>query len=293
MHYLSSALTVLTWNMFHGRDHPPDRALFTWRSRLLRVTERNGTHVQVNGSLFDQFARVLAAGTWSICLLQEVPPSWAEPLAERAEADAHCVLTSRNQFAPVTQALGRWNPDLIASWEGGANVTLARPPWRIAARAAVLLNPLLRRGLRERRRMALTALGATGGELCVGNLHASAGSVRQAEMDVRFGAERAIAFARGRPLVLGGDFNLRPRASSIFDELERRYGLAAPTMDDAIDHLLVRGLAVVERPHRLAPEERELSDDEHPWGPGRLRLSDHAPVEAAFRLSQRLPITPA
>ena len=26
------ALRVLTWNLFHGRDHPPDEALFTWRS---------------------------------------------------------------------------------------------------------------------------------------------------------------------------------------------------------------------------------------------------------------------
>ena len=26
---------VLSWNLFHGRDFPPDRALLTWRSRLL------------------------------------------------------------------------------------------------------------------------------------------------------------------------------------------------------------------------------------------------------------------
>src|SRR5262249_148966 len=40
-------LTAITWNLFHGRDFPPDPELFTWRSRLLRLTERNETHVQV------------------------------------------------------------------------------------------------------------------------------------------------------------------------------------------------------------------------------------------------------
>ena len=75
---------MLTWNLFHGRDHPPDRGLYTWRSRLLRVTERNATHVQVNRSLLEQFAGVLAQMAWSICLLQEVPPSWAAPLADAA-----------------------------------------------------------------------------------------------------------------------------------------------------------------------------------------------------------------
>ncbi len=48
--------TAIGWNLFHGRDFPPDPALFTWRSRLLRVTERNATHAQVNRDLLDEFA---------------------------------------------------------------------------------------------------------------------------------------------------------------------------------------------------------------------------------------------
>ena len=43
--------TALAWNLFHGRDHPPDPALRTWRSRLLRFDERSETHVQVNRDL--------------------------------------------------------------------------------------------------------------------------------------------------------------------------------------------------------------------------------------------------
>jgi endonuclease/exonuclease/phosphatase family metal-dependent hydrolase len=284
---LPAAFPMLTWNLFHGRDHPPDAGLRTWRSRLLRVTERSATHVQVNRSLLDEFGTVVANGTWSICLLQEVPPLWARPLADRCGADLHRVLTSRNQLAPLRQRLGRWNPDLMGSWEGGSNVTLVRPPWRIVERGDALLNPLPRRAFRERRRISLTRVVAGDVELSVGNLHASAGSRGQAEQDVRYGAERALAFARGRPLVLGGDFNLRPRTSRIFDELERRFGLAhrtaGPAADEAIDHLLARGLEVLEPPHRWPPEARELPAGRHPWGTGRLRLSDHVPVEAVFR----------
>jgi endonuclease/exonuclease/phosphatase family metal-dependent hydrolase len=277
-------IRALTWNIFHGRDHPPGHELFTWRSRLLKVTERNATHVQVNRPLVREFADILAGAEWSVCLLQEVPPPWAGPLAERCGAEAHAVPTSRNQLAPLRRRLAQWNPDLMQSWEGGSNLTLARPPWSIAAREAVLLNPLPRRGLRERRWMVLTAITAGRVELCVGNLHATAGNRAEAEADVRRAAERALRFAGSRPLILGGDFNLRPRAPQIFDELERTFGLAAPTADDAIDHLLVRGLEVVEPPRRWAPEQRELPFREPDSSALRLRLSDHAPVEAAFAL---------
>jgi hypothetical protein len=44
-------LAVLSWNIHHGRDAPPDPELHTLRSRLLRTTEQNGSHIQVNRSL--------------------------------------------------------------------------------------------------------------------------------------------------------------------------------------------------------------------------------------------------
>jgi len=189
---------ALTWNLFHGRDHPPGPELYTWRARFLKRTERTASHAQVNRRLLDEFASLLADTEWSVCLLQEVPPPWANPLARCCGAEAYAVLTSRNQLAPLRQALADWNADLMQSWEGGSNVTLVRPPWRIAAREALLLNPFPRRGLRERRRLALIALESGGTELCVGNLHATAGDMAQAEADVRRGAEFALAFARGR-----------------------------------------------------------------------------------------------
>ncbi len=272
---------ALTWNIFHGRDRPPNEGLFTLRSRLLRATAHDATHMQVNHPLLDEFAAMLAEADWSVCLLQEAPPAWMASLARRCGAEAHLVHTSRNQLAPVRRRLARWNPDLLGSWEGGSNITLARRPWRIVGREAVLLNPFPRRALRERRRLALTALAAEGVELCVGNLHATAGAQAHAEDDVRCAAARALGFAGDRPLLLGGDFNLRPESSGVFDELGR-LGLAPPTAGDAIDHLLARGLEVVEPPHRWPPDRRELALEEPGLGPLRLRLSDHAPVEAAF-----------
>ena len=55
-------------------------------------------------------------------------------------------------------------------------------------------------------------------------------------------------------------------------------GFSEPTGPRAIDHLLARGLEVVEPPRRLPPAERELSDASGL----RIRLSDHAPVAARF-----------
>jgi endonuclease/exonuclease/phosphatase family metal-dependent hydrolase len=274
---------VLCWNLFHGRDAPPDARLFTVRSRLLKATEHNDTHVQVNRVLLDEFASVIASAPWSVCLLQEAPPWWSQPLARRCGATSHCMLTSRNQLGALRRRLARWNPDLIASGEGGSNLTLVRPPWRISGERTLLLNPLPRRGLRERRRMGFLEATLDGATVCVGNLHATAGARLQAEQDVLRAAEAAVAWAAERPLLLGGDYNLRPSSSKLFGELERRFGLAAPTASDAIDHLLVRGLDVLEPPARRPAERREL-EVKLDGGARRLRLSDHAPVEAAYRL---------
>ena len=60
---------VVTWNLFHGRDDPPDPSLRTWRSRLLRITERSATHEQVNRPLRDEFAARIAAVAWDVGLL--------------------------------------------------------------------------------------------------------------------------------------------------------------------------------------------------------------------------------
>jgi endonuclease/exonuclease/phosphatase family metal-dependent hydrolase len=265
---------VLTWNLFHGRDRPPNRKLFTWRSRLLRITERDGTHVQVNRGLYDEYMSVIAGAAWDVCLLQECPPRWTARLARDSGAEAHRVLTSRNSFAPLRTIAAIVNPDLIASNEGGSNLTLVRGD-SIAERRDLVL----RERKPERRTMAFTRL-ASG--LCVANLHTSNAKPPLPVDEALLAAEKSTAWAGDRPLILGGDFNMRPeRVPEVYPELERHYGLRAPTAPDSIDHLLVRGLEITEPPRAWSPERRELPADGL-----RLRLSDHAPVEAVFELPE-------
>ncbi len=275
-------LHVLTWNLYHGRDAPPNRALRTLRSLILRRAEHDETHVQLNRPLRDEFAMLLAHARWDVCLLQEAPPSWDATLARACAAASFVSLTSRNWLPPVRGRLARWNPDLMGSWEGGSNITLVRPPWRIAGTTrSLLLNPFPGRALRERRRMSFVRLRLESRDVCVANLHLTAGAPAHAEGEARRAAATAVAWAGQAALIVGGDFNLRPRETRIFERLEHDHGLASATGPGALDHLLARGLDVVEPPHAWAPERREL---DMPVGleSRRLRLSDHAPVEASF-----------
>ena len=263
---------AITWNLFHGRDHPPDPALHTWRSRVGRATERNATHVQVNRELLREFAQVLSAARWDVALLQECPPRWSAALASACEANAQRSLTSRNWLGPVRNVLAGWNPDLLGSWEGGSNLTLVR---RLGREGLLDQRDLVLRRLPERRTMAFARLD-TG--LCVANLHASTRPAAAAA-DVSQALETAVAWAGESPLIVGGDFNLRPQQTRLFADLGRRFGLSAPTGPDSIDHILSRGLEIVAPPGAWPPEAREL-----PCEGLRLRLSDHAPVEARFAL---------
>ncbi len=267
-------LTAITWNLFHGRDFPPDPELRSWRSRLLRIDERNATHVQVNRDLTNEFATLLAGAAWDVALLQECPPRFAAPLARACAAEAHRVLTSRNSLGALRGLLARQNPDLIASGEGGSNLTLVRVPGRlggIAERRAMAIHE----GPPERRAMALTR---TASGVCVANLHATNDRPKLATEDVLRAARAATEFAGGAPLVFGGDLNLRPAEDpGVFERLREDFGLAAPSAPRAIDHLLTRGLEVLEPPTPWPPERREL-----PLEGRALRLSDHAPVQARF-----------
>jgi endonuclease/exonuclease/phosphatase family metal-dependent hydrolase len=268
-------MRVLSWNLYHGRDFPPDKALFTLRSRLLRVTERNATHVQVNRSLFGELAGWLAGQEWDVALLQEAPPLWFGGLRRRTHAGGARVLTSRNVLPPL-QRLAAWaNPDLIASWEGGSNQLLVRAPGYVVEQRRMTL------ALRPERRAMLWARVELpeGGPVCFSNLHASAGLPQKATVEVLAAAAAAVEWSEGHPLVFGGDLNVRPAGDPFpFVELRERFGLGEPTGPNAIDHLLARGLEVVEPPRQLPPEERELPQ---PDG-RRLRPSDHAPVVARW-----------
>ena len=243
------------------------------------MTERNDTHAQVNRPLLGEFVQVLAPLEWDVALLQEAPPRWFRTFTERLGASGALALTSRNLLPALQRRLADCNPDLLASSEGGSNQLLARGRVVAVRRMTLARFP-------ERRRMLWVRLDMVEGRVCVANVHASAGPPLRAAAEVEAAAERAVAWAGDDPLIFGGDLNLRPRRepgpfARLRDRLDLRHG-AEP---DAIDHLLVRGLDVVEPPRRLRPELREVT------GPDglRLRLSDHAPVVAAFVRREGVP----
>jgi endonuclease/exonuclease/phosphatase family metal-dependent hydrolase len=214
---------------------------------------------------------------WEIALLQEAPPRWLDFLAKALGAEPAMTLTSRNSLPWLRTRLAEWNPDLIASNEGGSNQLLVRPPWRIEERRE---HTIARRP--ERRRMLWTLLrGPSGAQIAVANLHGSETKVPGHGAQVLEAAERAVEWAGEVPLLFGGDLNLRRRDDpEVFDELDRRLGPARPTVPSTVDHLLVRGLDVMEAPGAATPEAREL-----PAGDGRaMRLSDHAYVAATLSM---------
>jgi endonuclease/exonuclease/phosphatase family metal-dependent hydrolase len=249
-------LRLVTWNLFHGRDNSPRRF------RIVKSGER-----------YAQFSGVLRRLEWDIALLQEAPPRWHEALVGDLGASGGCALTSRNSVAWLRGLIADRAPDLIASNEGGSNQTFARSGWSIAESRMYTLT-----GRPERRRMLWTRLRADGGEeVAVANLHASVRNVPARSDEVLAAAGRAVEWAGNLPLVFGGDLNHSPaREPHVFAQLDARFGLAPPTPGDAIDHLLMRGLEVVDAPHKLPDSAREAESD----GGLLMRLSDHACVAA-------------
>jgi endonuclease/exonuclease/phosphatase family metal-dependent hydrolase len=253
-------IRLLTWNLFHGRDAPPDAT----------------TRVQIRRSLRSEFVTKLDGWEWDVALLQESPPRWFDRLADGTGAVGARSLTSRNWLGPLRSAVAERKPDLIASNEGGSNVVLVRRPARILDVRSVTLARWP-----ERRTLLMARLGLPGGELVVGCAHLSVPATGRGPAEVTAAAEALERWAAGAPVVLGGDLNLRPhRFPEAFDELRARFGLAAPTGPRSLDHLLAAGLDVVAPPTALPAAARDVP------GPRGLaiRLSDHAPVIGAFRL---------
>jgi len=214
------ALRILTWNLLHGRAVPGA-----------------GHH------LLDEFAAALAAWSWDVALLQEVPPWWPQELGERLHADSRLVLTSRNSLLPLRRAVAvRW-PDVIKSNGGGCNAILARDREIVAHRT-------LRLAWRPERRWLQAAVLPEG--VWVGNLHGTVRDDAGARAEAGLAARTLTQWAGEAAAVLGGDFNVRGLALAGF-------GLAAC---HGVDMVFARGLASAGEPEVLE----------------RGRLSDHAPV---------------
>lgn len=228
-------MNVLTWNLFHGRSMP--------------AAKRH---------LLDRFAALLAGWEWDVALLQEVPPWWPAQLAIAADADFRAALTSRNEGLGLRRRLGERLPDVVKSNAGGCNAILVR-----GSRAGAIIGyQALRLRLWPERRVAQLARLASGA--CVVNVHASS-RVPLAKDELERLWDRALAFADGAPLVLGGDFNLRsPRAPQLRD-----LRIAHAAWRD-VDHIFASGLAPVGSAQKL---ERRAA-----VGNRRVQLSDHVPL---------------
>ena len=247
-------MRVLSWNLYHGRDFPPDPALFTWRSRLLKTAERNATHVQVNRPLLREFANVLDGFHWDVALLREAPPRWFHELCTRTRSHGALVRTSRNWCPPLQRLLAEWNPDLVASFEGGSNQILVRAPGRILDRRARTLthHP-------EQRRMQWTRIELRG-----------AGVRREpARLRRLAGASRHRGGARGGAcgrLVGGRPARLRRRPEPTagrdpepFDVLRDAWGWPRRPRRTRSTTCWCAGSSRASG-RRLAPERRELTE---------------------------------
>ena len=176
---MPSEIRVLTWNLFHGRAVPA-----------------------AGRALLPEFAARLAQWNWDVALLQEVPPWWPAPLAEATGAEQRSVLTSRNGLRALRRFAAKRAPDLMRSGGGGCNAILSRSDRIVAEHSTVLCR-------RPERRVAHGVALACG--VWVTNLHATAhdGAAAERDVGVAVTATRSWAAARGLPIVLGGDLNLR------------------------------------------------------------------------------------
>jgi endonuclease/exonuclease/phosphatase family metal-dependent hydrolase len=221
-------LRVLTWNLFHGRSVP-----------------------RAGGDLLDAFAAALQDWEWDVALLQEVPPWWTAPLAERLGAEYRQALTSRNALPWVRRRLARRWPDLMKSQGGGANAILARSDRIVSHQVQVLTR-------RPERRVAHGVLLGCGAWVI--NLHATAHDTGAAQRDGATAVAAALRWAGDDAVVLGGDFNLRSPAWA---------GFAAVGGHD-VDHVFIAGAL-------QARGGAQVLD--------RGTLSDHAPVAVDLRLA--------
>ena len=195
---------VLTWNIYHGRDGPPDKALYTRWAEWTRRTERNETHVQVNRDLWREYTDMICAAEWDIALLQECPPRWQPGFARECGADSYRSMTSRNWLEQLSWRIARGWPDLIGSWRGRLQP-----------------DPGARRRRRDRREPRHRDPERQARAPHDGLRQAQLGPLRdqparQHQPSPRRGRARArrreaIEWAgEGAPLVFGGDFNVRP-----------------------------------------------------------------------------------
>ena len=264
-------MLIRSWNVFHGRSHPPGRELFLERMLALAVRDRPD----------------------ALCL-QEVPPWALSRLGEWSGMTVFGVVAARPSVGPFpsTAALGgrltALDPARFrGAFAGQANAILLDP--RLVAldeRSLVLNARRFRRA--QARRLALPLVDelywakerrvcqalrvrlVDGRVATVANFHATGSKDKRIpDAEVLRAATFADALAGPEEIcVLAGDFNVGPERSFTLSELVKaEWGFSAPA--DGIDHVLVRGAATSD-PVRWPIARRRVDG---------VVVSDHAPVE--------------
>jgi endonuclease/exonuclease/phosphatase family metal-dependent hydrolase len=214
---------VLTWNIFHGLSAP-----------------------RAGRSLFDDYAELIAGWSWDVALLQEVPPWWALPLAERTRASMRMRLTNRFELPALRERLTRLWPDGMQVIGGGSNVILVRDARILEHRTQRLRIHPMRRWMHAVRLDS----GAWAGNLHSQTRdHESDAPKARPEADLRTAVTALLGWAGEAPAFVGGDFNLRSPAHPAMARAKGPY----------LDHVLARGLGVGAV---RTPESGTLSD--HP-----------------------------
>ncbi|MGH3044561.1 MAG: endonuclease/exonuclease/phosphatase family protein [Gaiellaceae bacterium] len=235
-------LLVRTWNVYHGRTHPPTSKLY-----------------------LEQMVRLVTGDAPDLVALQEVPLWAVRRLGHWSGMQASWAMTMPALLGPLARHVTNADPERFrSSVTGQANALLVNPHFETGRHRRIVLNPELSR--RDRVVGAHTRvchsleLESGRGRVLVANLHASNDPD---PLLVGEEIDRAASFLAGdEPCVLCGDFNVRRHAVPGFSE---------PI--DGVDQVLVRGFEL-ERGPDTWPEERRRTNG--------LVLSDHAPVEAVI-----------
>ena len=217
------------------------------------------------------------ASEWDVALLQEAPPRWFAELGRRTRSNGVRVLTSRNWWPALQARLADWNPDLIASGEGGSNQILVRharpragaPPaarWRGGRSSAACSG----------RASSCPAAGGCAWRTCTRRRGCPARATRRGRSGPRGQPSSCPAPTRSSSAATSTcarRATRRPsrRCASASASASRPLRAPSTTCSCAASQ-------VVEPPRALPPSERELTE---PDGL-RIRLSDHAPVAAEF-----------
>ncbi len=264
-------MLVRTWNVFHGRSHPPGRALFLERMIGLATEDRP-----------------------DVLCLQEVPPWALERLGEWSGMTVFGEVAARPSIGPLpsTAGLGRrltaLDPGCFrGAFAGQANAILLGPSLRALEERTIVLNPRRFRraqarwlGLplvdelywaKERRVCQAVRVALPDGRVAaIANFHAT-GSKDKRIPDAEVMRAATFADALAAPdevCVLAGDFNVSAERSLTLRELAGpEWGFSRP--GEGIDHVLVRG-AEASDPQRWPIAKRKVDD---------VVVSDHAPVD--------------